>query len=572
MAVPSVAGDVLSPYDPYPKQEIFHSCPAQHKLFGGAVGGGKSDALIAELHETCMEVEAAGYADQVIMLRRTFPELQENIDRARQLIGDLAVWRTSEKRFLYPNGSTLEFGHVQHDEDVLAYKSRQFLVVAFDEETSFSVFIRLYMQTRNRSKTPFIQPKMIGATNPGDVGHLGVAQYYIDVDPAEVGERLFYWPIAESELCWGRALEEVPLQLGEPKGPTLEHYRKLVAEAGLGWRAYPPGTDGKPLPFDIWRPRQSAGMQEVNVRRAAKGQPAIVPPTRCFIPSFLHDNPSLSLDGAYEAQLLSSPDQKMVLTLYYGDWSSWDGQAFPEFRRTRLRDTPEGMVEVEWHVVGPILPPPHWRMWRAIDWGYGAPLCCLWFAEDPATGELLVYRELYRAGLRDREVVDMVLAMTPADERVHGTYVDPKSFWAGNSNDDGRKLHEIYKDYGLEVQKAQNARIDGKRRIHDLLAENLEQHAPGLRITEDCANLIRTLESLVGHPEHPEDIDERGEDHSYDCLRYGVMAKPGRVNTRRGLRVLRSDVSGEDALYPGSLKVPGSRDGSRLIIVRKQHG
>lgn len=563
---------IVNPYDPYPKQMIFHSCPARHILYGGAVGGGKSDALISELHETLMDVEARGYADKVLMVRRTFPELQENIDRARDMIGSLATYRASEKRFVYRNGSIFQFGHIQHDEDVYAYKSAQFLKIAFDEETSFTEFIRTYMQTRNRSKTPGVVGGIIGGTNPGDIGHLAVLEYYVMPDQAICDRLLAYWPIEKSEPLWLQAQEEFPLAVGEDKRPTLNRYRELLKEHKIDWTPYPPGTTGQPKPFDVWLPKETPQMREVNDAREARGLPRLKPPTRCFIPSWLSDNPSLSLDGEYEALLLSNADRGNILTLYRGDWLNVKGQAFPEFKKTIEVDTPDGPRERPWHVVEPTIPPAHWPHWRAIDWGYSAPLCVLWFAMNPETGQVIVYRELYETGLRDGEVCKRILGMTTEDEPILITAVDPKSFWANTSNDDGLKLHEIYEQNGIPVTKAQNDRIMGKRRIHDMLSRDLEHDAPRMVITEDCVNLIRTLPQLMLDENNPEDIDERGEDHAYDTLRYGLLAKPGAAGRSRGLVISgKNRALYREGMFPDGVRRDGAsnRQLGRVKIIQR---
>ncbi len=52
-------------------------------------------------------------------------------------------------------------------------------------------------------------------------------------------------------------------------------------------------------------------------------------------------------------------------------------------------------------------------------------------------------------------------------------------------------------------------------------------------ITEDCVNLARTLPKLIHDEKNIEDVDDRGETHSYDSARYGLMAAPTKMHRHR---------------------------------------
>lgn len=48
-------------------------------------------------------------------------------------------------------------------------------------------------------------------------------------------------------------------------------------------------------------------------------------------------------------------------------------------------------------MIDPIEIPNHWYRYRAIDYGYAAPFCCLWLAVD-YDRNVYVYKEHYEAG------------------------------------------------------------------------------------------------------------------------------------------------------------------------------
>lgn len=230
-----------------------------------------------------------------------------------------------------------------------------------------------------------------------------------------------------------------------------------------------------------------------------------------FVPALPDDNPHLDADYW---QMLETLPPELARAWRWGDWDQFEGQAFGEWRR-------------ELHTVEPFPIPDHWIRWRAIDWGYSAPFCCLWLAKNLATGQVVIYRELYRAGLTDPEQAREINRLT-GDDKIRLTVADP-SLWTKRSLEEKtRSTADVYREHGIRMQQADNSRIDGKRRIHEALAIQEDTDQPGLLIFENCKNLIRTLPALPRDEIHPEDIDTAAEDHAYDTLRYGLGVRIGK--------------------------------------------
>lgn len=230
-----------------------------------------------------------------------------------------------------------------------------------------------------------------------------------------------------------------------------------------------------------------------------------------FVRALPDDNPHLPVE--YWQDLETLPED-LARAWRWGDWDVFAGQAFGKFLRER-------------HVRPPRRIPAHWPKWRAVDWGFRKPWCCLWGALDPDTGRMVVYREAYEAELTDRAQARKIKALTPAEERIRYTLADPSMWTKKNREDTTFSTADEYAAEGVRLLEADNDRLIGKRKI-DTLLEDLEDGQPGLEISEACPNLARTLPALVYDKVHPEDVDSAGEDHAYDTLKYLLS----RVNPR----------------------------------------
>jgi hypothetical protein len=105
-------------------------------LYGGAAGGGKSDAL---LMAALQFIQYKNY--NALLLRKTYSELalpEAIMDRAFQwLEGTDAEWHAKEYRWSFPSGANLSFGYLQSENDKFRYQSSAFQFIGFDELTEF---------------------------------------------------------------------------------------------------------------------------------------------------------------------------------------------------------------------------------------------------------------------------------------------------------------------------------------------------------------------------------------------------------------------------------------------------
>jgi len=233
--------------------------------------------------------------------------------------------------------------------------------------------------------------------------------------------------------------------------------------------------------------------------------------SRRFIPAKLEDNPYLMQTDDYYAMLASLPEVQRKQFLD-GNWEAFEDSSFPEFNK-------------DIHVIKPFDIPRNWKKFRACDWGYSSPACCLWIAVD-FDNNLFVYRELYTqkvtADMFARKVLD-------AEEGEYIRYgVLDSSTWA-RRGDIGPSIAETMILEGCRWRpsdRSPRSRIAGKLEIHKRLRPDEETGYPSLFILDNCVNLIRTLPMLPTDKNNPEDVDTHAEDHAYDALRYGCMSRP----------------------------------------------
>lgn len=162
------------------KQAEFLLLPAMEALYGGAAGGGKSDAL---LMAALQYVNVPGYA--ALLLRRTYADLAlpgALMDRAAEwLQGTAGKWSEKEKTWTFPSGATVTFGYLETENDKYRYQSAEFQFIGFDELTQFTETQYRYMFSRlRRLKGADVPLRMRSASNPGGVGHEWVKRRFID--------------------------------------------------------------------------------------------------------------------------------------------------------------------------------------------------------------------------------------------------------------------------------------------------------------------------------------------------------------------------------------------------------
>jgi hypothetical protein len=169
-------------WQPTDRQAEFLSASEDEVLYGGAAGGGKSDALVIDaLGGAYKAVEQPEY--RAIILRRTFPELKEIIDRTQAIypfVYQGAVYNTQAAEWRFPSGARIELGYLERDSDVLRYQSRQYQWIGWEELAQWgSDYPYDYMLSRLRAPERLRLPcYMRGTCNPDGPGARWLAERF----------------------------------------------------------------------------------------------------------------------------------------------------------------------------------------------------------------------------------------------------------------------------------------------------------------------------------------------------------------------------------------------------------
>jgi hypothetical protein len=173
------------PMRPTARQADFLNLDSREALYGGAAGGGKSEALLMWLAEGCGIPSYSG-----IIFRRTEDDLKNSNDsliaKAMRMYAPLgAVMTDSGKKWRFRSGAMVELaGLHQEAAAVLKHQGPSYHRIAFDELTHFTQSqYEFLVLSRIRSGASFpIYKGARSSSNPGGPGHAWVKDRFITRD------------------------------------------------------------------------------------------------------------------------------------------------------------------------------------------------------------------------------------------------------------------------------------------------------------------------------------------------------------------------------------------------------
>lgn len=185
----------LTPFEswrPHPRQELFLQVPYEvfEVLYGGALGGGKTDALLVApivLRTKDGKKQLYEMKDFTgIIFRRTFPQLEKKIiPRAKSIYESLgAKYNETRKCFTFPSGAKIFLGHMEKEGDVQKYDTDEFQYIGIDQAEQFSEYQLRYITSRIRTSNPNLPAVIRMAANPGGESHVYLRDRFVKPAPA----------------------------------------------------------------------------------------------------------------------------------------------------------------------------------------------------------------------------------------------------------------------------------------------------------------------------------------------------------------------------------------------------
>ena len=166
-------------WEPTEKQSEYLSAGEDEVLYGGAAGGGKTDALVIDALGLWQQAPlVARY--RALLIRRSFLQLREVIDRTRALYPQIvpgATYYERDREWRFPSGAKVVFGYLERDADCEQYQGQEYQFIAFEELTQWpTAYAWAYLRTRLRGTQ--LKKLMRATCNPGGMGSSWVQDHW----------------------------------------------------------------------------------------------------------------------------------------------------------------------------------------------------------------------------------------------------------------------------------------------------------------------------------------------------------------------------------------------------------
>lgn len=253
------------------------------------------------------------------------------------------------------------------------------------------------------------------------------------------------------------------------------------------------------------------------------------------------------IDAEYLKTLEAISDPNKRKAWLYGSWDITSGGMFDD------------LWSREKHVLLPFTPPTSWRVDRSFDWGSSRPFSCGWWAESdgstPAViggqerfferGTLIRFAEYYGCTGKPNEGVRMTAAAVAQEikrrDQALKLYVRKgpadAAIYAVTDNVSIGQNMEKEGVFWFPADKRPGSRKNGWELMRSRLeAVVLDNEKPGLYVTDNCRDFLRTVPTLPRDDRDPDDIDTEAEDHIADETRYRCLA-PKREASLEPLRM-----------------------------------
>lgn len=191
---------------PTPKQEQFLQDTHRYVAYGGARGGGKSEAL--RMKAVLLALRWPGI--RILIVRRTYQEVINNhVPQLKECLGDVARFYKTDKEFRFTNSSMIKLGYCDKDGDLDQYQGVEYDVIFLDEACQLLEEWIRKINACIRGVNGF--PKRTYYTlNPGGPSHGYFKRVFVDRDFRK-GERP-----EDYSFIQARVTDNLPLMRSQP--------------------------------------------------------------------------------------------------------------------------------------------------------------------------------------------------------------------------------------------------------------------------------------------------------------------------------------------------------------------
>jgi hypothetical protein len=463
---------------------------------------------------------------QVYLFRRLFPDLVKNhMEGPKGFRALLAPWVAAgfveivEEEIRFWNGSKIYLCHCKDEKDRYKYQGAEIHVLLVDELTHFTDIIYRFLRSRVRAvgltdTAKHRIPRILCASNPGNVGHQWVKGSFVDGGPMQLRR------MPEDE--GGMLRQYIPSRLDDNPSMLSDDptYRARLRGAGSSAlvKALEEG-DWNVIEgafFDLWRTEKhviapfpipdhwvrfrsfdwgygapfsvgwwAVASESIGFRRGQAGA----------------GNSGAAVDdlrGASVGHRDGHDDRQDDAGVYSGE-------------AIRHRGEYGGHAII-----------PRGALIRYREW-YGA---------SAANVGLRLEAEDIGRGILEREVVDEDAHGQPIREQIAAAVADTQIFaqegqaYGYKGPTIGERLNRtIAAGKGMIFRGADKSRKQGWDQMRARLRGDLDGN-PMLVVFDTCVDFIRTVPVLQHDVLRPEDLDTDSEDHIADEARYACMARP----------------------------------------------
>lgn len=467
-------------------QDRFMFCPFFEGLYHGTRGPGKTDALLMSFAQHVGRGHGAAWRG--IIFRQTYPQLADVQAKSekwfRLMFGNKAKFNRSKMQWEWDTGEVLLFRHMNRPSDYWNYHGHEYPFIGWEELCNWAddqCFTSMFACCRTSTKGV---PRMIRATtNPYGPGHNWVKERY----------RL--------QTNW--------------------------------W-----------MPFLV-------------IMDSTDTEGRLEPPRAAYHGHIDENKILLAADPHYKQTIIAAASNPAMAEAWLnGSWEIVGGGMFDDVWKTVYNVVPDFDIPIGWMID------------RSFDWGSSAPFSVGWWAESDGSdlrlrdgrirstvkGDLFRVREWYgwsgksnqglrmlavdiakgiveremqwglRMGSGDRE--QLRVKAGPADNSIHD--VENGMSIAMDMSKPVRVGNEMHR--GISWTRADKRAGSVKNGLEHMRKMMKQAHPtpgqprelPGLFVTEDCPQFLRTVPTLPRSEKDMDRVDENAEDHCCDETRYRV--------------------------------------------------